>query len=203
MTYQDSVFVLKMIYVPDKISYPATLNSETFGYFSDLKKAEYFVSYKDKEAYWFLEDYSFKIFEIEEYGLDYFFLQIRTRVYTQDGAFYEEHLAEYEKGYPGKDEDECRFKKGDLVEFIHSGNLEIGIIASLPPDPKKVKALSEKVSKETGSNRHPFDASDDSYMVLFGFNKLSHAHPNVHQVFSPSVSVPAEIEKLLIERYLK
>ncbi len=57
-----------MIYCDKKIKYPAALKKEMIAYFTDLKKAEYYLSFPQKSCYWFLEnEYPFKIFEIEEH----------------------------------------------------------------------------------------------------------------------------------------
>lgn len=200
----ESVFVIRMIYSSKKIKYPAKLECETLGYFTDLKKAEYYISYPEKERYWFLEDKPFKIYEIAEYGTNYFLMDMRVRIYDSSGAFYGEHPAEYDRGYPGREHDDCKFKPGDFVEFMDGRNrLGAGIVLGLPPDKKSVKEIARRASKMSGHNIHPFDSSDDCYMVLNGYGKLDHAHPQVFRVFKPSAKIKGTLRRHLTTRYQK
>src|ERR1017187_10043188 len=144
MTNDDAIFVLRMVYCEDKIKYPQKLRQETLGYFTDYKKAEYYISYHNKEFYWFLEDNPFKIFIIDGYGLNYFLLHYISRIYDCIGNFIGEHPSDYEHGYPGREAKDCRFKLGALVEFIDGNDtLDIGIVVGLPPNKARVKKVAK------------------------------------------------------------
>jgi hypothetical protein len=199
-----SVFVIRMIYSSEKIKYPAKLECETLGYFTDLKKAEYYISYPDKESFWFLEDTPFKIYEIAEYGTNYFLMDIRVRIYDNTGAFYGEHPSDYDRGYPGREHEDCKFKPGDFVEFIDGLNrLDAGIVLGLPPDKKSVKEIAKRACTMSGFNIHPFDSSDDCYMVLNGYGRFDYSHPQVFKVFKPSAKIKGTLRRNLTIRYQK
>jgi len=173
------VFHLRIKYANEKIRYPLRLHSGTLGIFTNLKYAEHFLKIKEKQRYNFLEDKPFKIYEIEEIALNYFWNFERTRFYDQYGKFYGEHKWEEE----GKNFD-CRFRKGDLVGFVDGSILRAGIVAAVPPD------------KDTS----PFK---DYYLVLHGYDEYSCCRVVSSNVFPLSGKITAKYKKRLIERFMK
>jgi hypothetical protein len=172
----NTVFLLRIKYSNEKINYPMQLHGGTMGIFTNLKYAESFLRIKNKTLYNFLADKPFKIYEIEEIALNYFWNFIRTRFYNHAGQFYGEHIWE---------EDtitfDCRFKKGDLVDFVDGFILRAGIIAGVPPN---------KYSS-------PFK---DYYLVSHGVKEYGCFHAVSHNVFPLSHTIPDEYKKHLIER---
>ena len=195
-----SIFVLRWKYAKEKIIYPAKLYTEVLGYFTDLKKAEYYISFPDKDCYWFLEDYPFKIFEIQECGLNYFLMDDYIRIYDHKGEFYGEHESvHWQEPFIGRENKDCKFKQGDLVEFIQGSRLNVGIIAKLPPDKKRIKEiLKANASKNKESMSSGF--LHDRYIVLRTYSKSSY-EPHVCEVFRPSGKIPKMLEKRLRTRY--
>ncbi len=197
----ESIYVLRITY-SEQIKYPAPLQSETLGYFTNLKNAEHFIASPPKDIYWFRQVYPFKIYEIEKYRANYFLKDISVRIYDSAGIFFGEHPSDYEKNFQGRDHDDCKFKTGDFVEFIYRNRLNIGMVIALPPDTQSVSNISKKAIKKY--KIHPFDSSDDSYLLLIKERgKFHHEHVQVFQVFKPSAIIPKTLKRQLILRYQK
>ena len=90
----NTVFLMRVKYSVDKIKYPLQLHGGTLGIFTNLDYAEHFLSIRDKSCYNFLAEKPWKIYEIEEIALNYFWNFIRTRFYYKNGQFYGEHVWE-------------------------------------------------------------------------------------------------------------
>ena len=200
-----SIYVLRMKYSSEKIIYPAMLHSETLGYFSELKKAEYFIAFPDKDVYWFLQDYPFKIFEIQEYGLNYFYMDDYIRIYDHKGKFYGVHeTRNWSEAFYGRDGEDCRFKPGDTVEFIQGSRLNIGMVAGLPPDKKRAREIRKSAKKELEKKTRPLTGfDDDRYSVLTGMGKSGRVQVLVHHAFTPSGKISEELQRNLRGRYKK
>lgn len=175
----NTVFLLRIIYANEAVKYPVRLHTGTLGIFTDLKYAERFLTIKKKTLYNFLADKPFKIYEIEEIVLDYFWNFIRTRFYTHTGRFYGEHT--WEENCAAFD---CRFKRGDIVAFIDGSMLRAGLVAAVPP----------------GKNCSPFN---DYYLVLHGVKKYGCFRAVSHHVFPLSGEITEEYKNLLIQRLKK
>ena len=115
-----------MTYARKIAGYPVPLLRKTLGYFADLSKAEYYLSFPNISCFWFLKKYPFKIFVIEEHGTTYFLQHCRTRVYAAEGRCIGEHS---EDGHI----DNPRFKPGDIIEFVNGDELDLGVVTGLPP----------------------------------------------------------------------
>lgn len=187
------VFVLRMRYceheavkeTDGKIQYPIPLKTETIGYFTDIKKAEYYISFPQKDVYWFLEDRPFKIFELEEHGVNYFLMQGTTRIYDRNGAFYGEHDIERIEEFNGRDESKCRFKVNDAVKYVDGDKLKIGKIAAMPPDKKWMKKLIKRPKKSVRTGVNLLGTRDDSYLID---GVAGRVRINVCYVFEPAMS---------------
>lgn len=200
MSESKTVFVVKMKYFGDRIKYPCRLSEETLGYFTDLEKAEYYIQFPKKETYWFLEYHPFKIYEIEEYGMDYFFLWINTRIYDSEGKLIGEKPCE-EAGFYGREKKDCQFKPGDWVQFVDGNQLDVGIVCGLPPDKKRVKEINKEAGKHYDIKGSMLDYSDDSYLVLDGLGKHDHSHPHVAYCFKPQNKIKEQLRSQLQKRY--
>ena len=186
----QTVFVLNTFF-SDATGYPAKLTKEFLGYFTELPKAEYYLQRKLKDFYWFHENKAFKIFEIEEHGFDYFLLHLRTRVYNANGKFLGERWMEYEDGYPGRNKKDCKFRIGDIVQYINNQKLEVGKVIAMPPTPNEVQKRTAEKTKEFAylgiSRWNPFDVKDDGYQVVNQRGLIF--KPNVTHVFRPSLAI--------------
>jgi len=175
----NTVFLIRIKYSADDVKYPALLHCGTLGIFTNLDYAEHFLSIKDKGRYNFLEDKPWKIYEIEEVALNYFWNFIRTRFYDKHGQFYGEHVWEAENGV--KVNYDRRFSRGDLVEFVDGTMLRAGIVVGVPPD----------------NDKSPFK---DYYIVLHGNKEFTCFRTVSFNVFPLSGRVTDEYKGRLRER---
>lgn len=178
----NTVFLVRIKYSLEEIKYPQQLHGGTIGIFTNLKYAEHFLCLKDKTLYNFLENKNWKIFEIEEIALNYFWNFLRTRFYDKDGKFFGEHIWEQENS--AKKSYDHRFKKGDIVEFLEGPILHAAIVASVPP------------CKDTS----PFK---DYYIVLHGVKEYSCFRAASFNVFSLSGKITNNYKERLRERLKK
>ncbi len=175
----NTVFLMRMKYSNEKIRYPAQLHAGTLGIFTNLKHAEHFLRIKEKKRFNFLEDKPFKIYEIEEIALNYFWNFIRTRFYDYTGKYYGQHI--WEEDGAGFDP---RFKKGDIVEFIDGTILRAGIVAGIPPD----------------KDASPFS---NYYLLLHGYKEYFCSRAASFNVFPLSGRITAKSKERLFERFKK
>ena len=178
----NTVFLIRIKYATNEIKYPVHLHDGTLGIFTNLEYAEHFLSIRDKGRYNFLADKPWKIYEIEEIGLNYFWNFIRTRFYDRNGKFYGEHVWEAEEGI--KISYDRRFRKGDLVEFVDGTMLRAGIVAGVPPD----------------KDKSPFK---DYYIVQHGFEEYVSYRVASFNAFPLSGKLTDEYKKRLHERFKK
>ena len=192
-----SVFIFEMIYCDDdELVYPLPLQRHILGYFSEFNKAEEFIN-ADNDGCWFAKDMPFKVFEIKEFGLDKFKDEIQTFVFLGNGDLYGNYKSDYEKGFLGRNTEDCLFKIGDIVEFLNGNKLEIGIIYDLPPSKDIVIDVKAEILDVCGIEHNPFDSSDDSYIVLYNDGLSSHSHPIVQHVFKPSFVIDSEYRAMM------
>jgi len=172
----NTVFLIRIKYSTDEIKYPVLLHGGTLGIFTNLEYAEHFLSIRDKGRYNFLAEKPWKIYEIEEVALNYFWNFMRTRFYDKNGQFYGQHVWEAENGV--KVNYDRRFSRGDLVEFVDGTMLRAGIVAGVPPD----KWAS------------PFQ---DYYIVLHGVEEYVSYRAASFNVFPLSGKISHEYKKRL------
>jgi hypothetical protein len=175
----NTVFLLRIKYSLEEIKYPSQLHSGTLGIFTNLQYAEHFLLLKNKSLYNFLSEIPWKIYEIEEIALNYFWNFVRTRFYDKNGKFYGEHVWEEENS--AKNSYDHRFKKGDIIEFLEGPILHAAIVASVPP------------CKDTS----PFK---DYYIVLHGVKEYSCFRAASFNVFSLSGKITDNYKERLRER---
>ena len=178
----NTVFLIRIKYATDEIEYPAPLHGGTLGIFTNLDYAEHFLSVKDKSRYNFLADKPWKVYEIEEIALNYFWNFMRTRFYDRDGKFYGEHTWESDNSV--KQSYDQRFSRGDLVEFVDGTILRAGIVAGVPPD----------------KDKSPFK---DYYIVQHGFEEYVSYRVASFNAFPLSGKLTDEYKKRLHERFKK
>lgn len=188
-----SVFVLQMKYCEEvvknelgKVIYPIQLKTETIGFFTDIKKVEFYITFPMNDLYQFTHDYPFKIFELHE--LNQVNAHVKTIIYDASGNVYSEHCENTEE-FRGREEEDCRFKVNDVVEYIDDDKLKIGKIAGMPPDKKWMKKISERPKKSRRTGVHLLDGRDDSYLINDDKKPCNRSRVRVSHVFEPSVKV--------------
>ena len=178
----NTVFLIRIKYSADDVKYPALLHCGTLGIFTNLEYAEHFLSIRDKGRYNFLAEKPWKIYEIEEIALNYFWNFMRTRFYDRHGRFYGQHVWESEEGISTSYD--RRFSRGDLVEFVDGTMLRAGIVAGVPPD----------------NDKSPFK---DYYIVLHGFEEYVSYRVASFNVFPLSGKITDKCKKRLRGRLEK
>ena len=173
----NTVFLVRIKYSIDEVKYPLQLHCGTLGIFTNLEYAEHFLSIRDKGRYNFLADKPWKIYEIEEIGLNYFWNFVRMRFYDKNGKFYGEHVWEAEVGTIY----DSRFRRGDLVEVVDGTMLRAGIVAGVPPD----------------EDKSPFK---DYYIVLYGDKEFTCSRAVSFNVFPLSGRMTDEYKEMLRDR---
>ena len=134
----------------------------------------------------------------------------RTRTYLHDGSLWHESRAssiEDAEGilepFMGREESECRFKVGDLVEVLRGDMVTLEVVYALPPSPERVEEIHHKtayayaqVLPEVHLQRLcELDYSDDSYVTLDGGESYmaNHSHPLTIQLFPVRLKIPPAI----------
>ena len=192
-----SIFILEMIYADDdETIYPLSLQRYIWGYFSNCENSLQFLK-ADNTDCWFAKKMPFKIFEIKEVVLDKINSEIQTYMYLQDLTYYGNYISDSKKGYQGRKDEDCLFKIGDIVEFIHGNQLDIGIVSDLPPSKERVAKITKEAKEKFGIANEMLDSSDDCYCICYGSDLSSHAHSIVQHVFKPSFAIDFEYELMM------
>lgn len=174
------------------------------------------------------EYYGFVVREIPfdwEIVSDYY--SQRTRTYLEDGSFFSEtkvsNLGYKDSNgdlepFKGRDEEECRFREGDLVEVLHPDKVTLEVVLSLPPSTTRVKQIRHNLFREAGTlypdlkdeQLQPdmgwtLDYSDDSYVTLDGDEgyMANHSHPATIQLFPVRRKVSDRLRDKLLRGWKK
>ena len=194
--------------------YPVEIDTIKIGMFSSLEKAE-------KEMREWIrpcpenqdEDYDIiHSFSIQELGIDVPYHgslndEYDERIYHDRGKLYG-IVKNFREHFSGTDPEDCRFKKGDLVEFLMGSKLQIGIVASLPLSPDKVSKhniLSQRLYDEgkgitdLDGNQIPLfcDQSDNTYGIYYGRGSSMDADLQEAGLFRPKFPISARIRRRL------
>ena len=145
----------------------------------------------------------FTIFEIREIELNRFNSEIQTFVYLSNGDLYGNYISDNLKGYLGRNEEDCLFKIGDIVQFLNGDKLEIGIVSDLPPTEDRVIKMKKEAKEKFGVEYEIFDSSDDSYTVLFDNDLSNHSHPLVQHVFKLSFDLNKKYQLMMRNNLMK
>ena len=196
MKIPTEIFKLSITVNREYKRYPIKLETDTLGYFSGLSELETFMKSVPELPsmqiyYW--KDVRFRIFEAKKFHLNQLSVEMGHWVYDAAGNLYGGYDGCYDTPFIGREASECRFKAGEIIEFIDGPVLQIGVILNLPEDPAQVKQGQERVRKKYGVVGNnpvcPLDQSDDCYLVLIGPELKYHAHTWVHHVFRLSRSI--------------
>jgi len=152
-------------------------------------------------------------FSIQEHGIDVpiFGSSYDERIYNDRGKLYgiEKHFGE---PFFGTAPEDCRFKKGDVVEFRMYNELEIGIVTRLPLTPDRVSKINARYQrlydegirlKDLDGNSFLLflDQSDNSYIIHHGRNDMHEAVLSEACLFRPKFPISAETRKRLNAKY--
>jgi len=91
--------------------------------------------------------------------------------------------------FPGRLEADCRFKRGDIVQFVDIHyKLDLGVVWSLLPNPDVVK--------QTGDENEMLESGDDMYLVLSGEAGMENNYLHECKLFIPDAPIPDTITAL-------
>lgn len=188
-----SVFVLQMKYFEEvvknelgEVIYPIPLKTVTIGCFTDIKKVEFYITFPMNDLYQFTHDYPFKIFELYEHELNQVNAHVKTIIYDASGNVYGEYCENTEE-FQGREEEDCRFKVNDVVEFIEDDKIKIGKIAAMPPNRKWMKQYLNRPKKSSRSGNNMLGCSEDSYLINDDKKPCNRSRVKVSHVFKPSI----------------
>ena len=212
--YEDVIYRLTCcyIYLRDYVTYPR------FNVFHNLEslhrsmddaeqRIKSLIKGKDSRDYLW---HSFNIIEIP-IGVGYGFDQDgqRWRTYDCHGELVSESKASSlsdrngnREIYWGREEDECRFRVGDIVEVICGDHVELHMIWKLPFDEAYARKRLPAEKPDEPMSFHP-DYSDDCY-ISFNLTDEYPEHVNVMSCF-PAKTLPLDesIVERLKERFYK
>lgn len=216
--YTDVLFQLVAICYCNKsrARYPRfRVYRQTIGYFHSLRDAEgrlmeCVAAEQAKLPNELLHDYyGFEIHELP-FGATLSGGTQRTRTYLHDGSLWHESRAssiEDTEGvlepFMGREDSECRFKVGDLVEVLRGDMVTLEVVYALPPTPARVEEIQHKTANAYTQElpeaylQHlcKLDYSDDSYVTLDGGESYmaNHSHPLTTQLFPVRLKIPPAI----------
>jgi len=122
---------------------------------------------------------------------------VSVRSYTPDGKLWDECLTShgFDSKFYGRNPEEIRFHRGDIVEVLMGGESYLGIVWGVPPVMSHFMQCADK---------HPewfvMDCTDDSYTIFYLGAGDTHGHSECTNVFPPSKPVSKSIEKRLREK---
>jgi hypothetical protein len=190
--------------------YPEFFIRDDEVYYYPSKKA---AEAKIRKIGWEIDLYCF-IIEACPFGIEVHDKAYRRWVYDNEGTFISETLCselddpnthEPNELYPGRRQDQCRFKVGDIVEVLFGNTVTLGIVYMLPPSPEQIAEIGKDCAKKGITNIAAEDYMEDTYVVLGGGVDLrkysqydaTHEHVYVTNVLPPSLPVPKEWKKRL------
>lgn len=183
-----TVHELNLYYSEDELVYPRPVETIRLGMFTTVDKAESFMQGQltADGAVWSRE----AVIELtlEEIALDLEPRFRRRRFYDAAGTFNGEiDVDQLGKAFKGREPASCRFRRGDMVEYIHGEVLQIGIVAGLPLSPIEVARF-----------RQGWEVLEDCYLVLIG--DVDHVHPHECELFTPNGCVDPKMREHLLAR---
>lgn len=168
---------------------------------------------KIREIGWEIDIYCFMV-EAYPLGKEVNNRAYRRWLYDNEGRFISETLIseledpkthEPDELYPGRRQDQCRFKVGDIVEVMLDNTVTPQIVYMQPPDPERIAEIGKKCAENGMTNIAAEDYMEDSYITLKGGVNMrkyrqyddSHHHAYVTDVLPPSLPIPNELKKRL------
>ena len=138
----------------------------------------------------------------------------RRWVYDDEGVLISETLCsefedpktrEKDEYFPGRRPDQCRFKPGDIVEYVFNDTVTLGIVMECPPTPEDVADKGSRCSRYNKPFEGKAEYEEDAYSILSGkidLHKYSqyyetHEFSYTTTVMPTSLPVPPEMKQQL------
>ncbi len=167
-------------------------------------------------------------FYISEFAVDYPIYERNSdfaksvRVYDANGNLIERTLCVgywhpaptllEETYFMGRNAENTRFKKGDIVEVLHGEQVRLAIVVSQPLTEEFCRNYNNRInSHSTDEDEEPIfytdtydiDSSEDTYIVIDGPDYSCHSHVDSMRLFAPHYTVPSTIRERLLRYYEK
>jgi hypothetical protein len=78
--------------------------------------------------------------------------------------------------FPGRRPDQCRFKPGDIVEYVFNDTVTLGIVMECPPTPEDVADKGSRCSRYNKPFEGKVEYEEDAYTIL-SEEKHHHHYP--------------------------
>ncbi|MFN4260910.1 MAG: hypothetical protein ACK4RK_16570 [Gemmataceae bacterium] len=186
-----TVHELTLFHFDGELVYPKPVEAISLGLFTTVQQAEHFLSAQlaSHEALWRSE--TFACLTLEETVVDSRRRFLRRRFYDAAGEFNGEiKVDQLRKPFHGREPATCLFCQGELVQFLHQEELQVGIVAGLPLSPAEVAGFQQ--SWEVLGD-------EDCYLVLMG--EEDHVHLRECEVFRPAGHIDTRTRELLMSRF--
>lgn len=96
--------------------------------------------------------------------------------------------------YPGRTKEQCRFRKGDIVEVLRGGEISLAVIIGLPPG-------REEAQRINANGSYCLDDSSDCYTVLSEDDPMWEEHCPTLALFKPQFKIHPAVEQRLRKVY--
>ena len=154
------------------------------------------------------------ILEACPYGRDVDYKSYRRWVYDDEGNFISETLCsefedpktrEQDEYFPGRRPDQCRFKPGDIVEYVFNDTVTLGIVMECPPTPEDIADKGSRCSRYGKPFGGKAEFEEDTYLILSGkvdlhkYSQFDETHEFYYttNILPPSLPIPPELKRQL------
>lgn len=138
----------------------------------------------------------------------------RRWVYDDEGVLISETLCsefedpqtrEQDEYFPGRRPDQCRFKSGDIVEYVFNDTVTLGIVMECPPTPEDVADKGSRCSRYGKPFGGKAEFEEDTYLILSGkvdlhkYSQFVETHEFYYttNILPPSLPIPPELKRQL------
>jgi hypothetical protein len=97
--------------------------------------------------------------------------------------------------FRGRNAEQIRFKKGDIVEVYRGDEVKLAIVVGTPLTTEWIWERNQAAKDKRGLDELPYDETDDSYTVIDGPSYEYHDHVPSLYVFAPHYHVPLYLQR--------
>ena len=97
--------------------------------------------------------------------------------------------------FRGRNAEQIRFKKGDIVEVYRGDEVKLAIVVGTPLTTEWIWERNQAAKDKRGLDELPYDETDDSYTVIDGPGYEYHDHVPSLYVFAPHYHVPLYLQR--------
>ncbi len=110
----------------------------------------------------------------------------------------------------GRNAENTRFEKGEIVEVLHGEEVRLAIVVSQPLTEEFCRNYDNRIKSHIvdedeeplfHTDTYDIDSSEDTYIVIDGPDYSYHSHVDSIRLFSPHYTVPSTIRERLLRNY--